>query len=398
MKITFHFNRLQGILSIFCLILIAACIVISPACGDENTSVASVSADHVSAEYATGFHVEYRDGYKIVTVTNPWRGSNDSFTYVLVPEGTNPPELQKNEKIISIPVKRFVALSSTYLAYLPILGVTDSLVGVKGTDIVSTPEVRSMIEEGKVIDVSGGGAGMGSDVNLETLLDLSPDLVMTYATGQAEYDTHPKLEEAGIPVALNGEYMEQDPLGRAEWIKYVSVFFNKEKEANEYFETIKNQYNSLKKSAASENNPKPTVFLNNNYQGTWFMAGGDSFVAKYLNDAGAEYLWANDTTTGSIPLDFEVVYDTALNADFWLNPGTANSIKELMSQDARYFDFKAMKSKKVYNSNARVNANGGNDYWESGVVHPEIVLKDLVKIFHPNLVPDHTLYYYKHLE
>lgn len=365
--------------------------------GDQEPETKSF-VDQVTPEYATGFTVEYHDDYKVVTVSNPWRGSDESYTYVLVNRGDTPPSLGKGEEVIEIPSERFVSLSSTHLPYLPILGITECLKGTINPDTISTPEVLNLIQEGKVTDVSGGGSGMATGINMEKMIELDPDLVMTYATGLAEYDTHPKLQEAGIPVVVNAEYMEEHPLGRAEWIKFISVFFNKEKEANEYFKTIKNDYLSLEKSVAALSTENPTVFLGNNRQGTWYMAGGNSYVAKLLNDAGADYLWSDDQTTGSIPLDFEVVYETALDADYWLNPGTAKNLKELLGEDARYSDFAAVKSDTIYNNNARMNNGGGNDYWETGVAHPEIILKDLIKIFHPEIVPDHNLVYYQHLE
>lgn len=387
-----HTVSLQSSRIIFVLFLLLGFLIPLPVLADDKLQ--NVDQDQVHPEYATGFSVEYHEGYKVVTVTKPWRGSDESYTYVLVKRGVSPPHLGKGEEIITIPSERFVSLSSTYLPYLPILGITSSLKGVTNTNTVYTPEVMNLIQEGKVIDVSG----MATGINLETLIDLNPDLVMAYATGQPEYDAHPKLQEAGIPVVLNAEYMEEDPLGRAEWIKFISVFFNREKEANAYFEKIKNEYQSLEKSVHSLNGTYPTVFVNNNWQGTWNMAGGQSYVAELLRDAGADYLWSDDTTTGSIPLDFEIVYDKGQNADYWLNPGNAMTLQELLGEDARYSEFAAVKSKKIYNNNARVNAGGGNDYWESGVAHPETILKDLIKIFHPEIVADHKLVYYRHLE
>jgi iron complex transport system substrate-binding protein len=377
-------------------LLIIAFLIPIPVLGDDVKQ--NNYPDQVYPEYATGFSVDYHEGYKVVTVKKPWRGSNESFTYVLVKKGMKPPQLGIGEEIITIPSEKFVSLSSTHFPYLPILGITSSLKGVINKNTVYTPEVISLIQDGKVIDVSGGGSGMTAGINLEVLIDLNPDLVMTYATGLPEYDAHPKLQEAGIPVVLNSEYMEENPLGRAEWIKFMSVFFDREREANAYFEKIKKEYLSHVDSVNSLNATRPTVFLNNNWQGTWHMAGGNSYVAKLLKDAGADYLWSDDTTTGSIPLDFEFVYEKAQHADYWLNPGTAMTLKDLLGEDARYSEFDAFKSKKIYNNNARVNAEGGNDYWESGVAHPETILKDLIKIFHPEIVSEHNFVYYRHME
>ncbi|MDD1723782.1 MAG: ABC transporter substrate-binding protein [Methanospirillum sp.] len=384
----------------FCLVLLVAAIsvcMMSPVYADmQATNGSSNFSDKVVPEYAKGFTVEYHDSYKVVRVLNAWRGCDKIFTYLLTEKGTPVPQLDEECTVIEIPSERFVALSTTYLSDMDVLGLTDRIIGVQSMKQVNTGSVQSLYKEGKIREV--GGSSMASGINLETLIDMHPDLVMTYATGNAEYDSHPKIQEAGIPVVLNAEYMESTPLGRAEWIKFISVFFNKEKEANQYFEEIKTEYNDVKGKVRESVKTRPSVVTGSSNKGTWNMPGGDSFVARFLEDAGADYLWKNDTTTGSIPLDFEVVYNKALDADYWIDPGTVSSLDELKKEDGRYQDFFAYKHKSVYNDNARLNAGGGNDFWESGMTHPQIILKDLVKIFHPDLVPDHTLVYYKKIE
>jgi iron complex transport system substrate-binding protein len=220
---------------------------------------------------------------------------------------------------------------------------------------------------------------------------------MTYGVGNPEYDAHPKLLEAEVKVAMNSEYMETSPLGRAEWIKFIAMFFNREADADAIFGEMAQQYEALAAEAAGVTE-KPTVFTGAPYGDTWYMPGGGSYVAKYLSDAGAEYLWADDESTGSIPLDFESVYERAADADYWLNTSSWMSIDDALAADARYGEFAALKNGMMYNNNARVNENGGNDYWESGVDNPHLVLADLIKILHPDLVPDHEFVYYRQLD
>lgn len=360
-------------------------------------AAADSSSDQVTVQYAQGFTVEYHDGYKLVTVSNAWRGSDTTFTYMLIPRGSVPPVTIPGAEVIEIPSQRFVALSTTYLAGIEILGVTDSLAAVKGIGVVNSDDIQRRYTAGQVKDVGGSGSGMTTDLNMELLMDIDPDLIMSYAMGDPKYDSYLKAQEAGLTVVINGESMETTPLGRAEWIKFIALFFNKEKEANEYFDKISREYQDIAKSVSASGEDRPTVFANTNYKGTWYMPGGDSYVARFLTDAGASYLWSDDRSTGSLPLDFEVVYTRASGADYWINAGTATSLKALESEDAKYREFAAFASGNVYSNNAKVNAAGGNDYWQSGVAHPEIILKDLVKIFHPDLVPDHTWVYYQKL-
>lgn len=345
-----------------------------------------------------GFAVEYHNNYKIVTVTNPWQGAQESFQYVLVQCGTPAPEGVEGA-VIEVPVRSLVALSTTYLPHLVSLGLTDRLIGLDSLLWATTPEVVARIEAGEIAEVGGG-----SGVNVEQLLEMEPGLVMAYGIGVPEWDAHPLLLEAGIPVALNGDFVEQDPLGRTEWIKFIAYFFNKEGEAAQIFDETVASYTATAALAAGVTT-RPTVFLSSTYDGTWWMSGGNSYTARLLMDAGADYLWAGSGAVGSgavgsNPVDFETVYEKAGDADFWINPDNAfwNSQADVLASDERYSEFAAVANGHLYNNNAQTNANGGNAFYESGAAHPEVVLMDLVKIFHPELLPDHQLVYYKVVE
>ena len=301
----------------------------------------------------------------------------------------------ENSLTIEVPVKSLVTMSTTYFPHLERFNVLDSLVGVDDTTYVFNERVQDMAEKG-TLNIIGGGAGGGA-VNVETLIDLAPELIMTSASGIPEYDAHPKLLEAGLPVVINGDYLEDTPLGRAEWGKFIAAFYNLEVEANLDFMAVDNRYKELQ-ALVTDITEKPSVFTNTDFQGSWYVPGGKSYASLLLKDAGADYLWADDGGTGANPLSFEEVYDKALDADFWLNVGFANDLASLLAMDERYSDFSAFQNGNVFNYSKRVNANGGSDYFESGVANPDVILADLIKIFHPELLPEYTLYYYQQLQ
>ncbi|NWG05203.1 MAG: ABC transporter substrate-binding protein [Chloroflexi bacterium] len=338
------------------------------------------------------FSIEYFNNYKVVTIATPYPGAAESVEYVLVQCGTPAPDGFLDEQIIEVPVQTIVTMSTSYLPFLDELGLLDRLVGLDDATYVSNTTVLKMAEEGKLTML-----GYGSGVNVEKALELAPDLIMTYGSGAPDYDAHPVLIEAGLKVALNAEWMDTSPLGRAEWGKFIAAFFNKEADAEALFAEKARKYEELKALAAGVTE-KPTVFTGSAYQGTWNVPGGNSFAAAFLKDAGADYLWADDTSTGSLPLAFEAVFEKAKDADYWVNVGFFFTLADVLTADARYADFAAYKNGNVWNNDAKTSPAGGNDYYESAVAHPEIVLADLIKIFHPDLLPDHELVYYRQLK
>ena len=343
----------------------------------------------IKITHATGLPVEYHKDYQVVTIKNPPQNAKTGFQYVLVQCGTPTPQGFNQTQVITVPVNSIVSLSTTHLPHLAKLGVVDKLIGVSNSKQINTPDVVERIKAGKISQI-----GNNENVDIEKLLELNPDLVTTYGSGNPQTDSYAKLTEAGLKVGINAEYMEDTPLGRSEWLKFTALFFNKEEKAEKIFNQITNKYEQIAQKAKSVKN-RPTVFVGFNFKGTWYTPGGKSYVAKYLADAGANYLWSNDKSSGSLPLSFEVVLERAANADYWLNFRQSwNTLKDLVAEDNRYADFKAVKQGNLYNNNARVNENGGNDYWEDGISNPDVVLSDLLKILHPDILPNHKLFYY----
>ena len=347
--------------------------------------------EKVTVEYARGFAVEYYDTYKVVTVYKPWQGAEEDFQYLLVQRGTEVPEGFENAQVVEIPLERIVTMSTTYVTYLEMLDELDSLVGHESFLYTMNDKLLEMAEEGRVKEV-----GSGPQMNVEIILSLEPDLVMTHAIG-SDWDTHPKLFEAGLQVAMNGEHMEQTPLGRFEWMKFVALFFNREDRANEIFRETEQAYHSLAGKVEGKEN-KPTVLVNSPYQGTWWIPGGNSFQARFIEDAGGDYLWSGDASEGALMLDIESVYEQASDAEIWINPGMWSSLAEATAEDERFTEFDAFQNRKIYNNNRMENENGGNAYWEFGLTEPHIVLADLIAIFHPDVLPDHEFVYYQRLE
>jgi iron complex transport system substrate-binding protein len=401
---------------LFCLwltlFLIAGCVPIQPPLQETTTKASATTAlaanlttgcaetfdptvDYfpakVTPEYATGWTVAYHNHYKIVTLPTPWNEATETFQYVLVQCGAPTPDGYDDLPVIEIPVQRVITMSSTQLPHLHKLNRLDNLIGHESFQYVNTPEVRALIEAGKLVEI-GSGAG----VNIEAAIDADPDLILPYSLGNPEQDAHPKLIEAGLPVVLTAEYMETSPLGRVEWVKFMALFFNEEAQANVSFAGTAARYNEMAQLAKSVTD-KPTAFTGIPRGDSWYVAGGRSYVAQFLADAGAQYLWADDESTGTSPLAVEAVFEKVYDGDFWFNTSSWTTLDDVLGADSRLADLAAYQSGNIYNNNARLNENGGNDYWESGLANPDVILADLIKIMHPELLPDHELVYYRHL-
>lgn len=342
---------------------------------------------------AVGFKVNYFKSYKVVTVSSPWVGATEPFQYVLMQCGTPKPDGFDQAQVIETPVKRVVLMSTTEVPALEQIGALDSLVGLDSFLYVNNPQVRDMINAGKLKEI-----GSGAQLKIEDAIALKPDVVFTSGSGLPAYDSHPKLLEAKIPVGIDGSYVENAPLGRAEWSKFIALFFNREAIANQTHGEIRDRYNALAEKARAATD-KPTAFANIPVKEDWFVPGGKSFAARLMADAGSAYVWADDASTDSLPLKFEQVLDKARDAEVWLINafGAFPDTQSLAQADSRFAEFAALQNKRVYNNDLRVNENGGNDYYETGAARPDLVLSDLVAIFQPELLPDHKPNFFRKL-
>ena len=348
--------------------------------------------DKVTVDFAENLSVEYFNHYKVVSIL-PWVGAEARMQYLLVQCGTPIPAGYDDVTIIEVPVQRFVAMSTSMLPHLTEQGLLDRLVGVDTSVYTSNPVVLERVGNGTLTEVGGGGTG--GEINFEVLLGLEPDLVMAqefFAGGTMLA----QLDEAGITAVLNADYADTTPLGQAEWGKYVSLFFNTEAVATAIYADVMTEYGSLARLAESATS-RPTVIAASPYAGVWYMPAGDSTVAHLLADAGADFVFADEVGT-SVPLDFEFVLERGGDAEFWVNINQFWATQaDMLADDARFTAFRALQERNLWNNNARMNANGGSDYFESGAAHPEVILADLIAIFHSDMLPDHELVYYQPL-
>jgi iron complex transport system substrate-binding protein len=250
--------------------------------------------------------------------------------------------------------------------------------------------MRERIDAGLVTDL-----GIDKGLNLERLAVLQPDVVMGY-TMSSDFGQFSKVEALGIPVVINAEYLEQHPLGRAEWIKFMALFFGREQQADSVFSVIESNYLSAV-AALKDDSRRPTVLSGIVYGDAWFLPGGQNYAAKLLRDAGCRYLWQDTDNHGYLELSFESVYEKANDADLWIGTGTFGSLDEIAAADSRYARFNAFAKKQVYNYDARKGAKGGNEFLELGYLRPDLILMDLVKISHPALLPEHDLFFHRKL-
>jgi iron complex transport system substrate-binding protein len=373
---------------LFNLILLGALIVsCTPIKKDQPAELSSETA----IRYAQGFSVKKEGQYTYLNVNYPYQGASSGYQYILVPKGEAVPPQTTEAQVIEVPIERIVCTSTTHLPHLDYLHLSNNLVGFPTTDYVCSEKIRKRIDEGQVTDL-----GIDKGMNIELLYSLNPNLVMGY-TMSADLGQLKKIQELNIPVVINAEYLEKSPLGRAEWIKFTALFFNKEKEADSVFRQIEAEYLNTKK-LTGEISKKPAVLSGIVYGDAWFMPGGKNYAAQLLADAGCQYLWSDDSSNGYLELSFESVYEKAKGADLWIGVASFNSLAEMTAAEGRYALFQPFQNKKVYTYNARLGAKGGNVFLELGYLRPDLILKDLVKIAHPELLPDYSLYFHKGLE
>lgn len=347
-----------------------------------------------TVKYAKRFKISYHGGYKILEVNSPWRSSSDTFKYVLYRRGATKPNITDANLFVEIPLKRVVVTSTSLAPSFEMLGITDRLVGMVNPRFANTKSVAAAFASGKIKAI-GKGNGMEDSVNLEKLLEVDPELVFTYGTG-TKFDHHAKFDEANVDYVFTASYMEETPLGRCEWLKFVAAFFNKEAVAEKLFDEMATRYEELAKRGRATRK-KPVTFNNISFRGTWHVPGGRSYIATLIRDAGADYIWKDDGSVGGKPLNLEGVLAKAKNAEVWINPGVYDSLDAILEADPRHGIFRAMKTGNIYNHTLRINKYGGNDYWEGAMARPHLLLADLITIMHPELLPDHKLIWYERL-
>ena len=350
--------------------------------------------NNIEISYAKGFTITKTDQITEIYVTTPWPNAEKGFRYALIPrEKLASTSYPKNyyDAVIATPVKSIVATSTTHIPALEALGVEKTLVGFPSTDFISSMKTRVLITEGKVQDL-----GKNDDINVELTLSLNPELVMTFGVDNTVSSLDP-IEAANIPIVYNGDWTEESPLGKAEWIKFIAPFFEKEDKADEIFKTIETNYLDAKKLVQNTEN-KPTVMTGSLYKDVWYVSGGKSWAAQFLKDAQTNYLWRNNNNTGSTSLSLETALEKFSDAEYWISPGLFTTYAQIKKNNEHNLEFSAFKNKKIFGYAATTGTTGGMLYFEVAPHRPDLVLKDLISIFHPEVLPNYKPFFFKPLK
>lgn len=343
-------------------------------------------------QYAHGFHIVQVGQITRLDVFNPWENArNFTYSYYLIPKSIAIPDSLVNRKIIRTPVEKVVVLSTTHIGFIEKLGFESSIIGVSGKDFVTNPTVRKGIEQGLVHDV-----GYDQNLNYELLLQMKPDLVMAYGIGSDVASHLSKMNDLNIPVVINAEYLEETPLGRAEWLIFTGSFYNQTEHAQLVFNKIVMEYDSLK-SLVAKSSHKPIVLTGLPYKDNWWVPGGKSYMANMIADAGGDYLWKDNPSRESFVVSLESAIVKATQAELWINTGQTHSIQEILESDERFKIIPSLQMKMVYNDNKQMNPTGGNEVWETGAANPQDLLRDLIHIFHPEINTTSEFHYYQKL-
>jgi iron complex transport system substrate-binding protein len=341
--------------------------------------------------YAKRLKIERMKGYSQVSVINPWQGATDIIQkWYLIPEGKIVPSFINISEVVRVPVKKIVCLSTTHLAMISALKEEGSVVGFSGTRFIYATDFAQSVAKGSLREI-----GYEDNLNKELILKLNPDLVMVYGIGSESAGYIGKLKEMGVKVFFNADYLETDPLGKAEWIKLIGELYSREEMADSIFRTIESEYNNLKSFIGANSPERPKVLLGLPFKDTWFISPGNSYISALIRDAGGEYLWQDTESSVSMPTGLENVFLKGMKAVYWLNTGSADTQDDILSIDPRLAELPCFKNGNLFNNNKRINADGGNDYWEGGSLKPYLILRDIASILHPGLLPENELFYYK---
>jgi cobalamin transport system substrate-binding protein len=346
--------------------------------------------DKAAIADAANFSVEYRKSYKVVTIKEAYAGGPGE-RYVLAQCGTPAPPLAgelAGAQVVSVPLASLFVYSTTHLSLLADLDRIDVVTGVANRDLVVDPRAAARISAGTVVEF----ARVGLVIDVERVVSVKPSMLMAGGTSSATLSV---IRHAGVPVAANTEWLEPTALGRAEWVKYMALFLNEERKAQSVYGATKDRYRALSaRAVARPVSERPLVMTGRSTRGMFTIAGGRSYVASLIRDAGGRYAWADNGAVGTASVDLEAQVDRAANADVWINGGGWKSLAAMLEDEPRYAAFKAYRQGQVWVYERRETPTGGNDYWSRSVTHPDLVLADLATIFHPKLLPGHAFEWY----
>lgn len=360
---------------------------------EEKERVVAITAKNI--QYAKGFTIKkLASGITLINITSPWPNAKNAFTYALVPKEKTafiPLNKDNYDAIITVPVEKIVVTSTTHIPVLEALQVEHTLIGFPDTEYISSPKTRALIKSGQIKEL-----GNNESINTEMLLALQPELVVGFSI-DSQNKTYETIQRSNIPVVYNGDWTEETPLGKAEWIKFFAPFFGLEEKGDLIFSEIETAYTSAKK-LASKATHSPTVISGAIYKDVWYLPGGNSWAAQFLKDANATYIFKDTKENGSLSLSWESVLEKGKTADYWVSPSQFTSYAAMAESSPHYTQFDAFKSKKIFTFAGTVGETGGLLYYELAPNRPDLVLKDLIHILHPDVLTDYKPVFFKPLK
>lgn len=371
----------QVILFIFLLTLLSAC------SGKSKTSSIIEAEEAISLRYAENLTLSTTEDYAIARLRNPWDTTKILHTYLLADKDKPLPEDLPEGTLVRTPLNKAIVYSSVHCGLLQQIGALKSIGGICDLKYIKLPEIKEGCQNGTITDV---GNGMNPDI--EKIIDLHPDAIMLSPFENS--GGYGRVEKLNIPIIECADYMETSALGRAEWMRFYGLLFGEPQKADSLFAEVEKNYNELKALVAPISYA-PSVISELKNGSAWYVPGGKSTSARIYADAGANYVFAADEHSGSVPLAFETVFDKGQNADFWLikyNQAIDKTYSELKRDYAPYAGFRAFKERSIYGCNT-----GKVAFYEDSPFHPDWLLKDLIKIFHPNLLEGYELKYFTKL-
>lgn len=356
----------------------------------EEVQVEKTHSKPNSIRFSKGFSIVETNGITKLTVYNPFADNELENTFILLKKGQNYSPSQ-TETVIEVPIETIAPFSTTFYRIIEELEETNSIVAIANSSIVFSSTIQSGVANGEITQV-----GDDAQLNVEKMILLYPDVVVVNGYSGGISPSFVKLQEAGIPIIKNYDWKETTPLARAEWIKFFGALYGESDKADSIFNQIEINYNNYK-AAIDSVEELPNLLFSSAYQGTWYIPGGKSYVAQLVKDAKGTYPWSSDSTTGSIPLSMEVVAQQMLDADIWFS-SQSHSLDNLKQKDSRYAEFKPFKEGNVYEHDKRRTKMGGDDFWETGGLRVDLVLKDYINIIHPGILEDQSLTFFRKLE
>ncbi len=372
----------------FCTVTILSLLLLF-SCNSDN----EIKAFHTDGDnlYASHFIItKGEDGNNYLTVSDKWSSNSNKSVYLLK-SSENHIDVSKEITIINVPLKRVVCMSTSHISFIDAIGEAGAISAISGGQFISNPEISEKLKNGIIKDI-----GFESSINFEMLLKLNPDVVFTYGISGENNLYIQKIKDLGINVIVVGDYMEEHPLGKLEYLKLFGALFGKSSVADSIFNYKKERYIEISSKVINREN-RPFVLLNAPWKDVWYIPGENNYMSHLIRDAGGEVIMARTGESVSFAYSLEEVINNAYKADYWLNPNFYNSVTDLEKVNPLFSKLPVFKSGNIYNNTKKDTPGGGSDFWETGVTEPDIILEDLIKILNPEVSGNRELAYYRKL-